>query len=61
MNRVASLQRVLRSIEAANYEKDDVTLVIKIDHSSDNKKVIILDQNFIFSHGKKDCRSVSSQ
>lgn len=51
MNRVASLRRLLTSLENATYGTDTIALVIKVDHSSDNKRVISLAKSFIFSHG----------
>tara|TARA_A100001015_G_scaffold28367_2_gene31516 strand:+ start:1786 stop:6273 length:4488 start_codon:yes stop_codon:yes gene_type:complete len=51
MNRANSLQRLLRSLEKADYNNDCVHLHIHIDDSTDNKKCVEVAESFKFSHG----------
>ena len=53
MNRNASLDRLLQSLEATDYDSDNVSLVIKVDHSTGNEAVVKLANDFQFSHGAK--------
>ena len=53
MNRVASLLRLLRSLEASDYNQDPVSLVIKIDYSEEHAAVMDVASQFKFTHGPK--------
>ena len=59
MNRVASLRRLLASLEDAKYGSDTISLVIKVDFSKGNGDVISLAKSFEFSHGPVKVRSES--
>ena len=51
MNRAKSLQRLLDSLEKAEYAGDRVELYIHIDNSDDNRACIKVAKSFDFSHG----------
>lgn len=51
-NRPDSMKRLLNSIEAAKYSRDDVTLIISID-KSDSDAVVNVANDFKWSHGEK--------
>lgn len=51
-NRVEPLKRLLKSIENAIYESEDIQLVISID-KSDNRDVIKVSEEFVWKHGSK--------
>lgn len=50
-NRLESLKRLLASLEKANYENDEVTLIISID-KSENPLVVDYAKKFVWEHGK---------
>lgn len=55
-NRIDSLNRLLHSIESADYPKDtDVKLIISIDRAKDNSNVNVKEaaEKFLWSHGDK--------
>lgn len=52
-NRAASLMRLLDSISQANYDCDDIPLVISIDGGG-SQEVIDIATTFIWKHGKKE-------
>ncbi len=51
-NRDKSLKRLLESLEKADYNNQNVTLIISIDYS-ENKKVLKVAEEFYWSNGKK--------
>ena len=51
MKRAASLQRLLTSLEGANYDGDAVELYIHIDKSASNAACVEVAKAFSFSHG----------
>ena len=51
-NRLSCLDRLLNSLNRAEYEKDDVELIISIDRG-DNAQVLELAQRFHWLHGTK--------
>lgn len=51
-NREVSLKRLLTSLNNAIYESDDITLIISID-KSDNEKVFKVADEFDWKHGEK--------
>ena len=51
-NRPRSLQRLLQSLHAAEYDGDKVPLIISIDHSG-NKEVAAVAEAFEWRHGEK--------
>lgn len=51
-NREKSLERLLKSIAAADYDQCDITLVISID-KSDNDQVLKVAQDFVWEYGGK--------
>ena len=51
-NRDDSLRRILRSIESAVYDEDNIELIISIDYS-ENKKVRECAEKFSWKHGEK--------
>ena len=52
-NRPVDLLRLLKSIENTNFNGDKINLVIKVDKSIDNHRVIDVANNFSFTHGTK--------
>ena len=54
-NRANSLNRLLNSLNDANYDRDDVPLIISID-KGDNADVLQVAQDFIWMHGNKEIR-----
>lgn len=52
-NRPGSLQRLLNSIQKASYEQR-VDLIISIDYSADNQKVLEVAKSFQWAYGKKE-------
>lgn len=56
-NRPDSLHRLLRSIGQANYDREDITLVISLDYCNDQQKVIDVAEQFEWQHGKKIIRT----
>ena len=53
MKRAKSLQRLLKSLQATEYEGSEVDLIIHVDHHADNQACIAAAQGFEFSHGSK--------
>lgn len=53
MNRMASLRRLLVSLEGSDYDGDSVKLVIKVDYSDSQDEVVDMATAFVFSHGLK--------
>lgn len=56
MQRVASLKRLLNSLQATDYNGDVVSLIIHIDSHKDNNACIQLAQDFKFSHGSVEVK-----
>ena len=54
-NRPRSLARLLNSINAADFDSNDVLLIISID-KGDNQDVLQVAEDFDWKHGKKDIR-----
>lgn len=54
-NRPRSLKRLLDSIESAQYDTDDVLLIISID-KGDNEDVLAVANQFHWTHGLKEVR-----
>lgn len=52
-NRPNSLKRLLDSLAAANYEDNDVPLIISIDKAKDDKGVLKIAEDFKWHHGSK--------
>ena len=52
-NRPKSLLRLLKSLEIAHYPKDKVELIISIDFSTNNNKVIEIANDFVWHFGTK--------
>lgn len=54
-NRPSSLNRLLKSLNNANYHNDTVRLIISVDGGKDkkNKKVISIANNFVWNYGEK--------
>ena len=54
-NRPISLNRLLNSLDVANYDENDVPLIISIDYqaSKENKKVLKIAENYNWKHGIK--------
>ena len=51
--RLHTLKRLLKSIENAFYDSDDITLIISIDYHPDNLNVIQYASGFLWTHGTK--------
>ena len=51
--RAKSLRRLLKTVGAADYDEDSVTLIISIDYCSDNADVIDAANEFEWKHGDK--------
>lgn len=52
-NRIDSLKRLLKSIQDAYYEDNDITLILSIDYSNVNEKVLQVAEAFEWNHGEK--------
>lgn len=55
-NRPHCMKRLLESIAKAEYETDDITLVISIDESNRSNEVEAVAKDFVWEHGKKIIR-----
>ena len=60
-NRIHSLNRLLESVENANYDYSDVTLVISLDKSDVQKEVLRFAEDFSWSHGEKVVRTFETR
>ena len=60
MDRVMAFQRLLKSLEVAEYNGDKVHLVIKVDYSVKNRHVVDYARSFEFSHGPKTVEVASN-
>ncbi len=53
-NRPKSLSRILKSIGRANYNTKNIPLVVSIDFSDSNQKVVEVAENFKWEYGSKE-------
>ncbi len=53
-NRPKSLSRLLKSISEANYENDNIPLIISIDYSEGNESIIQIANDFDWPYGEKE-------
>lgn len=53
-NRVHSLQRILKSLDKANYPNNNVKLVISIDNNGQNENVATVANDFVWKVGEKE-------
>lgn len=52
-DRIDSLKRLLKSIQNAYYEEEDITLILSIDYSKENEKVLQVAETFEWNYGEK--------
>lgn len=57
-NRIDALKRLLQSVENADYEDEEITLIISIDYGG-GKEIIKFAENFSWSHGPKIVKTYS--
>jgi hypothetical protein len=61
MNRPETLQLLLQSLEATDFNDDLISLTIRFDHHVDQVGALSVAEKFVFSHGTKSIHRGSSQ